>query len=501
MLDVSTKKSANAKGKSPPVLKSLMNNPRLLFIAFISSIGGLLFGYDQGVISSIQEMPAFQARFPMTSTENGFVVSILELGAWTGAYFIGALADRISRKYSILVALGIFLIGSSIQSAAQEVIHLLVGRFIGGFGIGALSVIGPLYQSELSPPEIRGSIVTFYILSVIIGVAIAFWTDYGCAMLVGDISWRLPLILQLVYGVIMLGGIMFLPFSPRWLMHVGREKEAMQVLKRLRQTDDVEDEWKDIKVMTMFEHQMEEQQFIEAMGTEATARPSNKWIACKLSCRREIIRYANVLRQGMWKRVMIGATLMFFQQFVGINAIIYYAPAIVASLGQSGNSTKLLATGVIGIIMIFGCLAAVFSIERLGRRPMLLGGSVGIASAMIVIGSLSSLYAQTWPEHLDAGWACIAMIYFYVLLCNFIIGFITPSMLQSSPAALYFMFGGFGVLSFFFVFFFVPETSNKSLEEIDRELGSNTADEDEIVISQIRNQVEQLEVATVGIKA
>ncbi|KAI8062140.1 general substrate transporter [Gongronella butleri] len=521
--------------KSPSVIKRLLSNPLLLLVALVASVGGFLFGYDEGAISSIQEMPAFKERFPMDSTEDGLVVSILQIGGLLGTYFIGTIADTISRKYSIMVALAIFLLGSSLQVSAPVVNQLIVGRFIAGIGIGSLSVLGPLYQSELAPADLRGSIVAMYMISVSTGVAVSFWIDFATSHVVGDISWRLPLLIQIGFAVLMAVGVVFIPFSPRWLSHVGREEEAYRVLTRLRRGVNVDEEWKEIKVMTMFEHQIEESQ-LEEMDKPRDHAPGalnslRRW------SKKEFVRYASVLRQGMWRRVLLGCTLMFLQQFLGTAAIIYYAPSIINTVGVTNLDTKLIATGAIGIIKISGCFTAMLLVDKLGRRKLLLTGSTVIMLSMATIGTLQFLFGHSWPQHQAEGWLCVAMIYVYVYifgtsygpipyivgselfplrvkakamaittsahwLFTFIMGFIAPSILAKSPPAMFFMFAGFGVLSFLFVLFILPETKGKTAMEVDAMFGGGTADKDVILMKQTRDKVDQLlEKATVEYKA
>ncbi|ORX53197.1 arabinose-proton symporter [Hesseltinella vesiculosa] len=527
--------SETSNPQSPNVLKRLLQNPLLLAIALLSSTGGFLFGckieIDEGVISSIQEMEAFKMKFPMSSSEKGIVVSILELGGWLGTYFIGAIADKISRKYSIMVALFFFLLGSILQTSSQRVLHLILGRFISGFGIGSLSLLGPLYQSEVAPPDIRGSIVSIYKLSVTIGVAASFWVGYGTSHVPGDMAWRLPLLVQVAAGTLMLIGVFFLPFSPRWLMQAGREEEAHRVLVRLRRATDVDQEWKEIRTMTLFEQHIEEQQLAEM----DQGNPDQKVSALRHWCHKECIRYANVLRHGMWKRVLIGSLVMFFQQWLGLNSIIYYAPLIIHNLGITDTSVKLFATGIIGVVMVISCFMTVFVIDLFGRRLILMLGTVAVFICMVIIGTLCTIFAQSWPEHLPEGWLCIALIYVYCSLYAFswgpvawlipseifpirvrakamaitssshwmnlfIVGFITPQLIEKSPSAIYFMFAGMAILAFIFVFFFIPETKNKTLEEIDLIYGGNTAMQDKELMADIREQVDQLGIASTNVK-
>lgn len=231
----------------------------------------------------------------------------------------------------------------------------------------------------------RGSMVSLYQLSITIGVAVSFWIDYGTSPLGGETSWRLPLYLQMVFGLILLLGVFFLPFSPRWLMKVGREQEALEVLARLRRctndTPKVVAEWKEIKVAVEFDHQQPQ---------------------------------GGLFSHGMWKRVLIGVTLLFFQQLTGVNAIVYYAPSIVSSVGLTGNSSKLLATGVIGVILVCCCIPTVLFLDRVGRRTLLLVGSVGMWLCMTTLGALVTAFQSDWTHHSIEGWVAVSMIYLFM---------------------------------------------------------------------------------------
>ncbi|SAM01169.1 hypothetical protein [Absidia glauca] len=373
------------------------------------------------------------------------------------------------------------------------------------FGIALFSSLGGLlfgppvrYQSELSSPGMRGSMVSLYQLSITIGVAVSFWIDYGTSSLGGETSWRLPLYLQMIFGLILLIGVFFLPFSPRWLMKVGREYEALEVLARLRRrtNDDpkVVAEWKEIKVAVEFDHQQPQ---------------------------------GGLFSQGMWRRVLIGVTLLFFQQLTGVNAIIYYAPSIVSSVGLTGNSSKLLATGVIGVIMVCCCIPTVLFLDRIGRRTLLLIGSAGMWLCMTALGALVTAFQSNWAHHSFEGWVAVSMIYLFMgifafswgpcvwvisselfplrvrakamgltssshWMNNFIVGLITPPLLALSAPATYFMFSGFCFLSFGFVWFLVPETRGYSLEDMDGLFGGQAAVEDASIMKKIRQDVDEL---------
>ncbi|KAG5353532.1 hypothetical protein C0989_005979 [Termitomyces sp. Mn162] len=215
---ITTTRRKSLAGKSG--WAGLIRNRRIFAIAVFASLGGLLYGYNQGVFSGVLAMTSFDNR--MASAVNntglkGWLVAILELGAWAGVLMTGYLADKLSRKYTIVL-----------------------GRFVTGLGVGSLSMAVPLYNAEIAPPEVRGSLVALQQLAITFGIMISFWIDYGTNFIGGtgigqtEAAWRLPLALQLVPAVILGVGILFMPFSPRWLVNQGRDDEALAVLSRAR---------------------------------------------------------------------------------------------------------------------------------------------------------------------------------------------------------------------------------------------------------------------------
>ncbi|KAI7867718.1 general substrate transporter [Spinellus fusiger] len=494
-------------------IKGLINNPYVFFTAVFASLGGVLFGYDQGVISGVQEMETFKSRFPMTSFENGFVVSILELGAWAGAWFVGYFADRIGRKHSIVLFSTVFILGSALQAGAQTINYLFGGRFVTGIALGGLSMLVPLYQSEIAPPEIRGSLVSLQQLAVTFGILISFWIDYGTSTISSEAQWKIPLALQIVIGLLLGVGIFFFPHSPRWLMSIGREEEAIRVLSKLRRLSSSDsliiEEWREIKVIVEFDRRVQQQKYPEWINA---GRMGN--IKIFLS------GYLELFRKGMYNRLFIACILQFFQQFVGVNALIYYAPKIFQSVGLTGSSVSLLATGVVGILNFVFTIPTVLYLDKFGRKPMLLVSSVGLTLSMLIVAVLSGIYEDDWPGHSAAGWAAVVFVYIFIInfayawgpiawvipseifplrtrakamsistsanwMCNFIIGLITPPMLVDIKFGTYIFFCVFCVLSLLFVFLFVPETKGKSLEEMDSIFGGQTASQDTALMSRV----------------
>lgn len=296
---------------------------------------------------------ADQETLEWNSSKQGWLVSILELGAWLGTMYSGFLAEILSRKYAILVNVAIFILGVIIQVTSISAGHnaILAGRFITGMGVGSLSMIVPMYNAEIAPPEVRGALVGLQQLSITLGIMISFWIDYGTNFIGGtgrsqkEAAWLLPLCLQLVPAVALGAGMIFMPFSPRWLVHHDREAEASRVLASLRDLPEdhelIELEFAEIKAQSLFEKKSLRENFPHLQDMSALSTFKLQFVAIG----------SLFTTRGMFKRVIIATLTMFFQQWTGINAILYYAPTIFKGLGLSGNSISLLATGVVGIVM------------------------------------------------------------------------------------------------------------------------------------------------------
>ncbi|KAI5781560.1 putative MFS sugar transporter [Geopyxis carbonaria] len=443
------------------------------------------------------------------STKKGWLTSILELGAWVGTIYSGVLAERIGRKYTILVNVGIFCIGVVIQACAAvgDSTHILGGRFVTGMGVGSLSMAVPMYNAEIAPPEVRGSLVGLQQLAITFGIMVSFWIDYGTNFIGGtgatqkDAAWIVPLVLQLLPALVLGVGILFMPFSPRWLMHHDREAEARAVLASLRQLPPDHDlitlEFLEIKAQSLFEKRTEAEKFPHLHRT-------NTWSSVKL----EALGFASLFRSWpMFKRVVVATVTMTFQQWTGINAVLYYAPSIFAQLGMSSNTTSLLATGVVGVVMFLATIPAVMYIDRVGRKPVLVVGALGMAACHFIIAAIFAQNEHSWDAHPAAGWAAVAMVWLFVVhfgyswgpcawiliaevwplsvrakgialgasanwLNNFIVGQVTPDMLKNVRYGTYIFFGLLTTLGAAFIAFVVPETKQLSLEEMDVVFGS-----------------------------
>ncbi|ORY04107.1 sugar transporter [Basidiobolus meristosporus CBS 931.73] len=449
----------------------------LVYVASAAAaIGGFLFGYDTGVISGVLVMDRFKDRFGYADKPalEGFITSSLTLGCLIGSLSASYMADRFGRKFSIMMAGFCFTIGAALQCSSFEIAQLLIGRIIAGLAIGVLSMVVPLYQSEIAPREIRGTLVSMQQLAITIGILVAFLVNMGTDKLTTDASWRIPLGVQGFPALTLSLLMFFLPKSPRWLMSQGHSEQAMHVLQKLSNNPD--EELEDITQTIRMEKEM--------------AAPT----------------WTELFRSGLRRRVFIGIAIQVFQQLTGINAIMYYAPTIFKSAGYHGNNAQLTATAINGAVNVGMTIPAVLYVDRIGRRPLLLIGAACMATTMVTLGALIAVYSPHHFEVLSAGKASIAMIYLFVAafaftwgpigwiypseiypnrvrakcmsvttasnwVFNFIIGEVVPPLMKSINWGLYIIFGACGVLMFIFVIFFVPETKGKSLEQIDHMFG------------------------------
>lgn len=336
---------------------------------------------------------------------------------------------------------------------------------------------------------------------------ISFWIDYGTNFIGGtgqtqsEAAWRIPLALQLIPALILGAGVLFMPFSPRWLVYQERDEEALQVLSKARrldpQSDLVQIEYLEIKAEYLFEKELAAEKFPQyqdkSFGSEL-----------KLGFHSYLSLISN--RTLFW-RVAIGSLTMFFQQWTGINAILYYAPSIFGALGLTSNTTGLLATGVVGITMFLTTIPSTIWVDRTGRKPILISGAFIMAACHFIVAILTSQFFFTWNQHPAAGWVACAMVWIFagafgyswgpaawILISeifplsvrgkgmsiaassnwmnNFIVGQVTPSMLAAMPWGTFVFFGIFSFLGGVFIWFFVPETKGLTLEEMDEVFGS-----------------------------
>ena len=335
----------------------------LLAVGAVIMLAGLLFGYDQGVISGA--LDGIQKQFSVGTLLLEVITSWVTLGAMVGALVAGALADRLGRRLTIVTAAVLFVAGALVESLAPGSYVLVAGRLLVGFGVGVASVAAPLYAAELAPSRVRGRMVSLYQLAITIGIFVAYFADY---LLINGDQWRVMLGISAVPGVLLVLAILPLPDSPRWYVSRDRHDEARSTLQRVEPGVNIDQELTDIEDLN-------------------AAEAAGSW--------REVF----ALR---WRRpLVIGVMLAVLQQFTGINAIIYYADKIFAAAGFGSPASQSLATlWAIGAVNVVSTFVAVAWVDRFGRKPLLLIGSVGMGTSLIVVGCMFEVMGTgAHPSH------------------------------------------------------------------------------------------------------
>ena len=319
-------------------------------IAAVAALGGLLFGYDTGVISGA--LLFIRQVMSLSPTMQGVVVAIALAGAAIGAATAGYLSDRNGRRLVILGAGLLFIAGALISAVAQGVIVLVIGRFLVGLAIGVASMLTPLYLAEISPARVRGAIVSLNQLCITGGILVSYLVGFALAS--SSDGWRWMLALGALPGIILAAGMLVLPESPRWLAGRGRIPDANAVLQHLRGIADVSDE-------------------LNTLRTDL-AREG-----------RQLAGASELLTPRLRRPLIIGIGLAMFQQITGINTVIYFAPTIFQSAGLSSAATSILATAGVGAVNVIMTIVSICLIDRLGRRQLLFWSLGGMAVTLLVL--------------------------------------------------------------------------------------------------------------------
>lgn len=429
-------------------------------VAGISALGGLLFGYDTGVISGA--ILFIREDFRLTATWEEIVVSSVLLGAVTGAAIGGTLADRFGRRLVLIFTAAIFALGAVGTALAPTVAWLIVGRAIVGAAIGVASFTAPLYISEVSPVNVRGRLVSLNQIALTSGIVVSYLVDYALS---GSRGWRWMFGLAMIPAAVLGIGMLFAPESPRWLVSRALPDQARTVLKRIRGTADVDDEFREIQT--------------------SPGQHGGRWFELMSP----LVRPA----------LSVGIGLAIFQQVTGINTVIYYAPTIFQFAGFESASVAILATVGVGVVNVLMTVAAMLLLDRVGRRPLLLIGLVGMVLSLGVLGLAFSL-----PNlRQEMGWIAVGSLMLYVgsfavglgpvfwLLISEIyplqirglamsiatvanwgvnllvaLTFLTLIQLVGRPGT-FWLYGLVGIGAWIFAYLLVPETKGRSLEEIE----------------------------------
>ena len=465
-------------------------------MAFAAAMGGLLFGYEIGVISQVLEMPGFKLQWEM-SVLNRTARALADgpnktsvpaqttffflLGCFFGALVVSYMADILGRKKSIMIGGSGFLVGGFLQTVSSMLGLFMTGRFISGLGIGVLSMCAPLYISEAAPTEIRGRLVTVQQLMITIGIFIASIINSIIIVTLGKTSfnaeWRTAMGMQLVPAILLLVTMFFMPESPRWLASKNRDSEALEVIARIRGEDPSAPgaiaEYKTIQDSVAAEH---------AVG-------DGSW--------------SELLVPGLKNRLVIVCILQFWQQWTGINVILYYQTTLLQGMGIDPQAASIPFTLANNFINFIATFPGMYMIERMGRKKLLVLGGFGMGLAHLLVcifvgasknnmpylswGAIFSVYlfffcfASTWGPVV---WAYQSEVFPLRVRAkgtgagtmsnwfwNAVIAFVTPFITEKIDFYMYIIFAVTGVSMGVFVYFFVPETMGLGMEEIDAMFG------------------------------
>jgi sugar porter (SP) family MFS transporter len=347
------------------------------FAAAVSALGGLLFGYDIGVISGA--ILFIKSEFSLSPGVEEIVVSAVLLGSLVGAAVGGILADRLGRRRLLIVTAIVFGLGAVGAALAPGTAWLIVARIVAGAAIGIASFVAPLYISEIAPIAFRGKLVSINQVALTTGIVVSYLIDFAFA---GAQAWRWMFVFAVVPAAALGIGLMFIPDSPRWLIARGHADQARAVLKQIRAPDQVEDELGKIQ--------------------HGVARQKGHW--------------SELLSPPLRTPMIVGVGLAIAQQITGINTVIYYAPTIFKFAGLSLASVAILVSVGVGIINVVLTVVAMQLIDRVGRRPLLLVSLAGMALSLFVLGLAFSL-----PQ-LSASVGWIAVISLMVYVGSFAVG-------------------------------------------------------------------------------
>ncbi|SJN37479.1 D-xylose proton-symporter XylE [Marinilactibacillus psychrotolerans 42ea] len=449
----------------------------IVLITLVATLGGLLFGYDTAVISGAEG--SIQAYFidnlGLSSLVHGITVSSALIGCVIGGFASGFFSSKFGRKYSLVLAGGLFLM-SALGSAYPEflfftkdnptvalLITFNIYRIIGGIGVGLASAVAPMYIGEMAPAHIRGTLVSLNQFAIIFGMLVVYFVNYGIASgqtleWINDIGWRYMFLSEAVPALLFMTLLFTVPETPRYLVSKNKDEKAMSVLSKIYETT--------MAKATLYE--------IKESFDKNNAK-------------------AKLFSFGK-KIVVIGILLSVFQQFVGINVALYYAPRIFESMG-AGKDASMFQTIIMGLVNVVFTLIAIFTVDKFGRKPLLIIGSIGMTIGMfgvagmaysniIGVGTLIFIIIYTASFMMSWGpvvWVLIAEIFPNKIrgqavaiavaaqwAANYFVSSTYPAMMEVSGGVTYSIYGIVSLISAIFIWKFVPETKGRSLEELEQ---------------------------------
>ncbi|TFK84277.1 general substrate transporter [Polyporus arcularius HHB13444] len=465
---------------------AIASNPYI--VGSFACIGGGLFGLDISSMSGVLSNDAYKNTFGNPSSNaQGAIVAAMPAGSFVGALAVSKLADLIGRKRTIIISGWIWVIGSILQCAAVNRGMLVVGRIISGLSVGIASAIVPLYQSEITEPRIRGRLVSMQQWSITWGILLQYFVEFGCSYIDGDASFRIPWGLQMIPAIILSVGMLFFPESPRWLVDHDRDAEALQILADLHGKGDPNNELVQLEIAEI----KEQVNFERTEGAKS---------------------YLDLLKPGIFRRVGLGASLQMWSQLSGMNIMMYYIIYVFQGAGLTGRRGNLIADSVQYVLNVVMTIPAIIYIDKWGRRPMLLVGTLLMGFWLFLVGGLQGGFgawgevdgARVWVISGHDGITKAVIVFSYLFVCsfaitmgpvswtypaeifpmrvrakavsvstaanwvfNFALAWAVPPGLSNIAWKTYFIFGTFNFAAFIHIFFMFPETAGRTLEEIE----------------------------------
>ncbi|KAL2007601.1 hypothetical protein VTN00DRAFT_9039 [Thermoascus crustaceus] len=475
-----------------------------LMCAF-AAFGGIFFGFDSGYINGVMGMDYFIQTFegldPDTTPKDQFIIpswkkslitSILSAGTFFGALIAGDLADWFGRRTTIIAGCGIFIVGVVLQTASAGLGLLVAGRLVAGFGVGFVSAIIILYMSEIAPRKVRGAIVSGYQFCITIGLMLASCVDYATEKRDDSGSYRIPIAVQMAWALILGTGIFLLPESPRYFVKKGRLDRAAHALARVRgQSQDSE------------YVQQELAEIVANHEYELQVIPQGGYFTSWLNCFKGSLWQSN----SNLRRTILGTSLQMMQQWTGVNFIFYFGTTFFQALKTINN--PFLISMITTIINVCSTPVSFWTVEKLGRRPLLIWGALGMVICQFIVAivgvvdgqnpkAVSAMisficiyiffFASTWGP---GAWVVIGEIFPLPIrsrgvglstasnwLWNCIIAVITPYMVGQDQGNLgprvFFIWGSLCACAFVYAYFLIPETKGLTLEQVDKMMEETT---------------------------
>ena len=461
-------------------MKSTINFGYLIFLSVVAALGGFLFGYDTAVISGT--IAQVTQLFQLDALQQGWYVGCALVGSIVGVLFAGILSDKLGRKLTMVISAVLFSTSALGCALSADFTKLVIYRIIGGVGIGVVSIVSPLYISEVAVAQYRGRLVSLYQLAVTVGFLGAYlvnyqllaWAESGTQLSVDWLNkvfitevWRGMLGMETLPAILFFIIIFFIPESPRWLIVRGKELKAVNILEKIYNS------------ITEAKSQLKETKSV------LTSETRSEW--------------SLLMKPGIFKAVIIGVCIAILGQFMGVNAVLYYGPSIFENAGLSGGDS-LFYQVLVGLVNTLTTVLALVIIDKVGRKKLVYYGVSGMVVSLILIGlyflfgdslGVSSLFllifflfyvfccavsicavvfvllSEMYPTKVRG--LAMSIAGFALWIGTYLIGQLTPWMLQNlTPAGTFFLFALMCVPYMLIVWKLVPETTGKSLEEIER---------------------------------